>query len=139
MAKSCPPSERVTVDGNGRYNRRAILGIAHLRAAAARDLDVIVAKHRGPLVPSPPGVSFHNLRAWRAGYAANIDRTGLRLTPFRELLAEEMRLAWATAGLLRNAMLRERAALGAIRAPVTASPALAFEITDEALTAETTP
>jgi hypothetical protein len=113
--------ERDTVNADGSFNRRAILAIAQLRAAAERDLDVLVAAY-GPCLQLPAGISQHNVVAWRRTRAARVDRRGLRLTPFRKLLADEMRRAWSAARAVRGAKLRERAALAAQAARESAEP-----------------
>jgi hypothetical protein len=102
-------SERDTVNADGSFNRAAILRIAHRRAAAERDLDVLVAAY-GPTLRLPAGISQHNVTGWRRERAAAVDRRGLTLTPLRRLLADELRRAWQVARALRAGMLRERAA-----------------------------
>jgi hypothetical protein len=100
-------SERDTVNADGTFNRAAILRIALVRAAAERDLDVVIAAH-GPTLRLPAGIGQHNVEAWRRDRAAGVDRSGLVLTPFRTLLAAELRRAWQAARALRTAMARER-------------------------------
>jgi hypothetical protein len=125
MAEPPLPCERDTVDPDGSFNRCAILAIAHARAAATRDLDVVIARYGAPMIPNPASVSFRNVRAWRRDLAARTDRSGLDLPPFRQLLAEEMARTWSTAQLLRRAMLRERALMAETAARATPPPACA--------------
>jgi hypothetical protein len=100
-------NERDTVNADGTFNRAAILRIARVRAAAERDLDVLIAAH-GPTLRLPAGIGLHNVANWRRDRAAKIDRAGLVLTPFRKLLAAELRRAWQAARVLRAALARER-------------------------------
>jgi hypothetical protein len=93
-------TERDTVNSDGTFNRAVILRIALLRAGAERDLDVLIAAH-GPTLRLPAGISQHNVVAWRRQRAAHVNRRHLRLTPFRQLLAEQLRRAWQAARAVR--------------------------------------
>jgi hypothetical protein len=80
------------------------LRIALLRASAERDLDMLIAAH-GPTLRLPAGISQHNVVAWRRHRAAHVNRRLLRLTPFRQLLAEELCRAWQAARAVRAGRL----------------------------------
>jgi len=95
-------TERDTVNADGTFNRRIILKVALSRARAERDLDMLVAAH-GPTLRPPTGISQDAVRAWRRVRAAQVDPNGLALTPFRTLLAEQLRRAWSAARAVRSA------------------------------------
>lgn len=97
-------TERDTVNADGSFNRAAILCIALRRAAAERDLDILIAAH-GPTLRLPAGISQDNIAAWRSTRAAKVDRHGLRLTPFCQLLAAELRRVWRAAYAVRQAVV----------------------------------
>jgi hypothetical protein len=108
--------ERDMVRPDGTFNRAAMLRIAAARTGAERDLDVLVAAY-GTAMRMPVDVSQHNARAWRRQRAAAVDCTGLRLTPYRVLLAHELLQLWRTAHALRSAQVRDRAAPARVNVP----------------------
>ena len=95
-------TERDTVNADGTFNRAAILRIAQLRAGMERDIDVSIAAY-GPTLKLPAGISQDNVMAWRHARAASVTQENLMLTPYRQLLAQEMRRAWHAARAVRAA------------------------------------
>src|SRR6266581_2722199 len=89
-------SYAATVRDDGTFDVSLILAIAHRRAKAERNLEILCAAG----ISCPAHVPLGEAVAWEAAAAATVDLTALPGPPplsYREHLARQVRAVWAIA------------------------------------------